>query len=246
MPTPHIAAQKGDFAETVLMPGDPLRAKFMAENFLQDAKLITAVRNMYGYTGTYKGKKISIMGSGMGVPSFSIYAAELCRFYGVKNIIRVGSCGSVRDEVKMGDLILAMGAATDSNVYNIRHKYTFAPCADFEMLSRAVSVAKEKGVTYHVGSVFTSDLFYHPDPDFFDICEKMGMKGIEMEIAALYSIAAEYDVKALGICTVADEIRHHPEKPGERTFTGLPSEDRQKKLVDMMEVALETAITFTN
>lgn len=245
MPTPHIAAAKGDFAETVLLPGDPLRAKFIAEHFLEDPKMVSAVRNMFAYTGTYKGKRISVMGTGMGIPSFSIYASELCRFYGVKNLIRVGSCGSVLDHVKMGDLVFAMNAATDSNIYKVRHgKYTFAPCCDFELLKTATDNAKAKGLPYHVGSVFTSDLFYHPDPEFFDQCEKMGVSGIEMEVAALYSTAAEYKVRALGVCTVADEIRPHPDKPGERTFTGLASEERQTKFIGMMEVALETALTL--
>jgi len=241
MPTPHIAAQKGEFAETVLLPGDPLRAKFIAEKFLEDAKLVTAVRNMYGYTGTYKGKKISVMGTGMGVPSFSIYASELVRFYDVKNLIRVGSCGSVLENVKMGDIVFAMGAATDSSVYATRYKYHYSPTADFDLLSTAVNLCKEREYDHHVGTVFTSDLFYHPDPDFFDTVEKMGCVGLEMEVAALYSVAVEFNARALGICTVSDEIRKT--ETGERTFTGLKPEEREKSLVKMMEVALDTAIT---
>jgi len=242
MPTPHIAAAKGEFAETVLLPGDPLRAKFIAEKFLTDAKLVTAVRNMYGYTGTYKGKRISVMGTGMGIPSFSIYASELARFYDVKTLIRIGSCGSVLEKVKMGDIVFAMGAASDSSLYSVRYKYHFTPNADYDLLSTAVNISREKEFDHHVGTVFTSDLFYHPDPEFFDIVEKMGCVGLEMEVAALYSIAQEFGVRALGMCTVSDEIRKT--ESGERTFTGLKPEEREKSLVKMMEVALETAISF--
>eukprot|EP00397_Hematodinium_sp_SG-2012_P028420 GEMP01029922.1.p1 GENE.GEMP01029922.1~~GEMP01029922.1.p1 ORF type:complete len:253 (+),score=36.84 GEMP01029922.1:247-1005(+) len=247
MPTPHISAQKGEFAEAVLLPGDPLRAKYIADTYLDDAKLITSVRNMLGYTGTYKGVRVSVMGTGMGVPSISIYATELIRFYDVKTLIRVGSCGSVMDNVNLGDLIVAMSAATDSNVYDVRQQnYRMTPVADYELLSTAVNKASAKGVPYHVGPVFSTDLFYHPDTTLFDMLERHQILGVEMETSGLYSLAAELKVQALTICTVSDEIRKDPAKPSGRTFKGMTSDERQTSLTAMMEVALETVYELAN
>jgi purine-nucleoside phosphorylase len=197
MPTPHIAAQAGEFAETVLMPGDPLRAKFIAENFLDDAKCITQVRNMFGYTGTYKGKRISVMGSGMGIPSVSIYATELYKDYGVEKIIRIGSCGAVRDDINIRDIIIGMAASTDSNVNRQRlHNVDFAACADFSLLKSVVDTAEKIGKAVHVGNIFTADLFYTPQPEMFASMEKYGILAVEMEAAGLYGVAAEYGKKS--------------------------------------------------
>ena len=191
MPTPHIEAQAGDFAETVLMPGDPLRAKFIAENFLDDVKCVTKVRNMFGYTGTYKGKRISVMGSGMGVPSISIYATELYRDYGVEKIIRIGSCGAIRDDIKIRDIVIGMAASTDSNVNRQRiSNVDFAACADFSLLKSVVDTAEKMGKAVHVGNIFTADLFYTPQPEIFATLEKYGVLAVEMEAAGLYGVAA--------------------------------------------------------
>lgn len=192
MTTPHIEAAAGDFAETVLMPGDPLRAKFIAENFLEDAKCVTRVRNMYGYTGTYKGKRISVMGSGMGVPSISIYATELYKEYGVENIIRIGSCGAVRDDIKVRDIIVGMAASTDSNVNRSRfNNFDFAACADFSLLKSVVDTAEKMELKVNVGNIFTADLFYTPQPEMFSLMESRGILAVEMEAAGLYGVAAE-------------------------------------------------------
>ena len=234
MPTPHISAQFGDFAETVLMPGDPLRAKFIAENFLEDAQCITQVRNMFGYTGTYKGKRISVMGSGMGVPSVSIYATELYKDYGVEKIIRIGSCGAVRDDIKIRDIIIGMAASTDSNVNRQRmHNVDFAACADFSLLKSVVDTAEKMGKEVHVGNIFTADLFYTPQPEMFASMEKYGILAVEMEAAGLYGIAAEYGKKALTVLTVSDHI-----KTGEQTT----ATERETTFKDMMELTLESVL----
>jgi purine-nucleoside phosphorylase len=234
MSTPHIEAQQGDFAETVLMPGDPLRAKFIAENFLEDAKLITQVRNMYGYTGTYKGKRISVMGSGMGIPSISIYATELYKFYGVENIIRIGSCGALPEEIKVRDIVIGMAASTDSNVNRNRLSgVDFAATADFSLLKKVVDTADRMNQNVHVGNIFTADLFYTPNPEMFAKMEQYGLLAVEMEAAGLYGVAAEYGKKALCVLTVSDHI-----KTGEQTT----AEERQNTFKDMMELTLESIL----
>ncbi|WP_421324935.1 purine-nucleoside phosphorylase, partial [Aeromonas sp. 604176] len=186
MATPHINAKDGAFADTVLMPGDPLRAKYIAETFLENVEQICDVRNMFGFTGTYKGRRISVMGHGMGIPSCSIYAKELITDYGVKTLIRVGSCGAVREDVKLRDVVIGMGACTDSKVNRLRFKdHDFAAIADFDLVANAVQAAKNKGVAVRVGNIFSADLFYTPDPSMFDVMEKYGILGVEMEAAGI-------------------------------------------------------------
>ncbi len=232
--TPHINAPAGAFADAVLMPGDPLRAKYIAETFLQDAQQVTNVRNMFGYTGTYKGRRISVMGHGMGIPSCSIYAKELITEYGVKKIIRVGSCGAVRPDVHIRDVIIGLGACTDSKVNRIRFKDNdFAAIADFNLTSAAVAAAKQKGVVVRVGNLFSADLFYTPDVEMFDVMEKYGILGVEMEAAGIYGVAAEFGARALAICTVSDHIR-----TGEQTSP----DERQLTFNEMIEVALESIL----
>lgn len=234
MSTPHISANAGEFAKTVLMPGDPLRAKFIAENFLDNAKCITSVRNMFGYTGTYKGQPISVMGSGMGIPSISIYATELYKDYGVESIIRIGSCGAVRDDIKIRDVIIGMAASTDSNVNRQRlSQCDFAACADFSLLHKVVNTADKLGKKVHVGNIFTADLFYTPQPEMFALMEKYGILAVEMEAAGLYGVAAEYGKKALTVLTVSDHI-----KTGEQTT----AEERENTFKDMMELTLESVL----
>jgi len=234
--TPHINAEKGEFAETVLFPGDPLRAKYIAETFLEDAKEITNVRNMLGFTGTYKGKRISVMGSGMGIPSCSIYAKELITVYDVKNIIRVGSCGAVSRDVKVMDVIIGMGASTDSNVNRIRfNDFDLSAIADYKLLRTAVDMAEKHGIEAKVGNIFSADLFYTPMPEMFDILEKYNILGVEMEAAGLYGVASEYGANALAILTVSDHIR-----TGEQTTP----EERQTTFNEMILIALDTAIAL--
>lgn len=235
MATPHINAEKGDFAKTVLLPGDPLRAKYIAETFLEDVKQVTDVRNILGFTGTYKGKKVSVMGSGMGIPSASIYATELIKEYGVENIIRVGTCGAVSKEVKVLDVIIGMGACTDSKVNRMRFSgHDFAAIADYGLLRKAVDAAEEAGISVKVGNIFSADLFYTPDPGMFDTLEKLNVLGVEMEAAGLYGVAAEFGAKALTILTVSDHIR-----TGEVTT----SEERQTSFNEMIIVALDSLLT---
>ncbi|MCA1931825.1 purine-nucleoside phosphorylase [Rheinheimera sp.] len=231
MATPHINAPEGAFADTVLMPGDPLRAKHIADTFLQDVVCVNTVRNMFGYTGTYQGKKVSVLGSGMGIPSMSIYATELVKFYGVKNIIRIGSCGGLPLDVKVRDVVIAMGASTDSNVNRNRlgGNLDFAALADFGLLERAVAAGRAKNIDVKVGNLFTSDLFYNPDPTLFDRLEKYGVLGVEMEAAGLYGVAAEFGIKALAIMTVSDHIR---------TGEALSADLRQTSFNEMVEIAL--------
>lgn len=236
--TPHINAPAGAFADVVLMPGDPLRAKYIAETFLDDVKEVTNVRNMLGFTGNYKGRRVSVMGHGMGIPSCSIYAKELITEYGVKKIIRVGSCGAVRQDVKVRDVVIGMGACTDSKVNRIRFRDNdFAAIADFEMIQAAVEAAKNKGVPVRVGNLFSADLFYTPDVQMFDVMEKYGILGVEMEAAGIYAVAAEFGAKALTICTVSDHIR-----TGEQTS----AEERQLTFNDMLEIALESVLIGDN
>ncbi len=236
MSTPHINAKPGDFAETLLMPGDPLRAKYIAETFLTDARRVADVRNMYGYTGTYKGKAISIMGSGMGVPSMSIYAKELITDYGVKNIIRVGTCGGVAADIKLRDVIIAMGASTDSGVNRLRLRgYDFAALADFGLMEKAVAAARAASIPVRVGNVFTSDLFYSPDSELMPTLEKMNILAVDMEAAGLYGVAAEYGAKALTVMTVSDHIIR-----GEATS----AEERQTTFNDMIKLTLEATLSI--
>ncbi|MGF1764134.1 purine-nucleoside phosphorylase [Aliivibrio kagoshimensis] len=234
MGTPHINAEMGDFADVVLMPGDPLRAKYIAETFLQDVKEVCNVRSMLGFTGTYKGRKISVMGHGMGIPSCSIYATELIKDFGVKKLIRVGSCGAVRDDIKLRDVVIGMGASTDSKVNRMRFKdHDFAAIADFDMVRNAQEAAKAKGIPVVIGNIFSAELFYTPDPDMFKVMEKYGIVGVEMEAAGIYGVAAEYGAKALTICTVSDHI-----KTGEQTT----ADERQTTFNDMMEIALDSVL----
>jgi purine-nucleoside phosphorylase len=234
MATPHINAEMGDFADVVLMPGDPLRAKYIAETFLENVKQVCDVRSMFGYTGTYKGRAISIMGHGMGIPSCSIYATELIKDFGVKKIIRVGSCGAVRDDVNLRDVVIGMGASTDSKVNRIRfNDHDFAALADYDMVQNAVTAAKAKGINVKVGNIFSADLFYTPNFEFFQTMKKYGIVGVEMEAAGIYGLAAEYGAKALTICTVSDHILR-----GEETT----SEERQSTFNEMIEIALESVL----
>lgn len=233
MTTPHINAEVGQFAETVLMPGDPLRAKHIADTFLTDVVQVNTVRNMFGFTGKYKGKTVSVMGSGMGVPSISIYATELVKFYGVKNIIRIGSCGGLPLSVKLREVVIAMGASTDSAVNRNRLQgMDFAAIASFDLLERAVQAARAKQIGVKVGNVFTSDLFYNPNEMLFDTLEKYGVLGVEMEAAGLYGVAAEFGINALAIMTVSDHIR---------TGESLSAAERQTSFNEMVEIALELA-----
>ena len=232
--TPHINAEAGAFAKTVLFPGDPLRAKFIAETFLEDVKQVTDVRNMFGFTGTYKGKKVSVMGSGMGIPSASIYATELITEYGVENIIRVGTCGAVSPDVKVLDVIIGMGASTDSAVNRTRFKgYDLAAIADYGLLRKAVESAEAKEISVKVGNIYSADLFYTPEPDIFDLMEKYNILGVDMEAAGLYGVAAEFGAKALTILTVSDHIR-----TGEKTS----AEERQTSFREMILVALDSLL----
>ncbi|MDO5541131.1 MAG: purine-nucleoside phosphorylase [Eubacteriales bacterium] len=235
MSTPHNAARMGDIAETILLPGDPLRAKVIAETFLEDAVQFNSVRNMFGYTGTYKGKKVSVMGTGMGMPSIGIYSHELIHFYEVKNLIRVGSCGATSEKTKLGDIIMAQGACTDSNY---AHQYqlpgTMSAIADYKLLKTAQETAEKEGFPYCVGNVLSADVFYTETPEWKSWA-KMGVLGIEMESYALYCEAARAGVRALGIFTVSDSV-----VTGEATS----AEERQNKFTNMMKVALETAIAI--
>ena len=231
VPTPHISAKRGDFAETVLMPGDPLRAKFIAENFLTDAVLVNNVRGINGYTGYYKGKRVSVMASGMGHPSIGIYSYELYNFYGVKNIIRVGSCGSFDKDLHVRDIIIAQGACTNGNYASqYRLPGTFCPIADFDLLRRAVESAERLGVNYKVGNILSSDTFYDDSNSGMEWA-KMGVLGVEMESAALYCNAARAGKSALCICTVSDSFIY----PEENTT----AEERQTSFTKMMEIALD-------
>ena len=232
--TPHIKATPEDFAKTVLMPGDPLRAKFIAENYLENPILVNNVRGINGYTGNYKGERVSVMASGMGIPSIGIYSYELYNFFGVENIIRVGSVGGISDKVKLGDVIFGLGASTTSN-FGVQYDLdgVFAPTCDYRLLKVATEEAEKPGVRYHVGNILSSDIFYNADPKTSDKWRELGILGVEMEAAGLYMNAAKAGKSALAICTVSDHL-----------YTGesLSSDDRQNSFTDMMEIALETAI----
>lgn len=231
-PTPHLEAAPGDFAETVLMPGDPLRAKHIADEFLENVRQVNGVRGMLGFTGDYKGLKVSVMGSGMGIPSISIYAKELWTEFGVENIIRVGSCGTVHPDIKLRDVLIGTGACTDSKVNRSRFNgHDFAAIADFELARKAVAAAERLQIPVRTGNLFSADLFYTPEPAMFDVMESMGILGIEMEAAGLFGCAAECGKQALAICTVSDHIR-----TGESTT----SEERQTSFNEMIQVTLES------
>ena len=236
MATPHINAEVGDFAKTVLMPGDPLRAKFIAETYLTDAKLVNNVRGIQGYTGYYKGKKVSVMASGTGQPSIGIYSYELYKFFEVENIIRVGSCGSFDKDLHVRDIVLAQGACTNGNYASqYRLPGTFAPIADFNLLSEASNQCKKLGVNYKVGNILSSDTFYDDANSGLEWA-KMGVLGVEMESAALYMNASRLGKKALCICSVSDSFIYKDED--------LSAEERQTSFTAMITVALETAISI--
>lgn len=222
MSTPHISAVPGAFAESVLLPGDPARARHVAETLLDDAVQVTAVRNMFGYTGTWKGRRVSVMGTGMGIPSCSIYATELVREYGVKRLVRVGTCGGVADALRLGDLVVALGAGTDSNANRLRFGgHDFAATADFGLLRAVVDAAAAAGVPLHVGNVFSTDLFYHPQADLVDLLACFGVLGIEMEAAGLYGVAAAHGVQALAVLAVSDHLRRNEHMTPEQREAGL-------------------------
>ncbi len=233
MGTAHNSAQKGDFAKTVLMPGDPLRAKFLAETFLDDPKLVNNVRGVQGYTGTYKGVPVSVMASGMGMPSIGIYAHELYTEYGVENIMRVGSAGAISDKLKLRDVVAAQGACTNSN---FSHQYQlpgpFAPIADFTLLETAVNAAREMGIEMPVGNLLSSDVFYDASAATMKWAQ-MGVLAVEMEAAALYMTAAYHGKRALAICSISDSLV---------TGEELSPEERQTTFTNMMKIALETAV----
>ncbi len=229
----HIGAKEGDVASTVLLPGDPLRAKYIAENFLTDAICYNQVRGMYGYTGTYKGKSVSIQGTGMGIPSISIYVNELITNYKAKSLIRIGSCGSMQADIKIREVILAMSASTDSHINKIRFNgMDYAPTASFNLLKRAHDIALEKDIPIKIGSVLTSDTFYNDDPNSWKHWANYGILAVEMETAVLYTLAAKFKVNALSILTVSDSLVTREE---------TTSEERQKTFNQMVEVALELA-----
>jgi purine-nucleoside phosphorylase len=234
MPTPHISAQSSEFAEAVLLPGDPLRAQFIAEHFLDGARQVTGVRNMLGYTGSYQGMAVSVMGTGMGIPSASIYATELVTEYGARRLVRVGSCGAISTGLALRDIVVAIGACTDSGVNRARYAgWDFAATADFGLARAAVDAASRSEINVHVGNVHSADLFYNPDPGAFDVMERMGVLAVEMEAAGLYGVAAERGARALAILTVSDHIR---------TGGVTTAEERERTFGEMVTVALEALV----
>lgn len=231
--TIHIGAQKGEVAETVLMPGDPYRAKWAAETFLTDARLVNETRGMLGFTGTWQGNPVTIQGSGMGMPSLSIYANELIRDFGAQTLIRIGSCGGMQPYVGIRDVIIAMTASTLSTPSRgIFKELNFAPCADWSLLRAAVAAAEKKGTKTHVGGIYSSDVFYDERPDLNEQMTRHGILGVEMEAAELYNVAARHAVRALAVLTVSDHLQ---------TGEALPSEDRERSFGDMVEIALTAA-----
>lgn len=239
-PTPHIKAVPEDFAKTVLMPGDPLRSKYIAEHFLDNAVLVNNVRGIHGYTGMYKGEKVSVMASGMGMPSMGIYSYELFNFFGVENIMRIGSAGAISKKIKVRDIVLGMGACTNSNYASQYHlPGTFAPIASFDILKICCEEAEKLGAVYHVGNLLSSDTFYNDEENVYDgfksvpSWDKMGVMAIEMEAAALYMNAARAGKNALAVCTVSDHII---------TGEALDADERQTSFTQMMELALNTAV----
>jgi len=234
MATKHMNAAPGDFAETVLMPGDPLRAQYIAETYLDDARRVTDVRNMWGYTGSYKSRPVSVMAHGMGIPSASIYTHELITAYDVKRVVRVGSCGTSHPDVRLRDIIIAMGASTDSNCNRMRFGgYDLAALASFDLVEKAVRTARARKLRYHVGNIFSADLFYTPDPDMFGTMARYGVYGVEMEAAGIFPIAVENGAEALAICTVSDDITS-----GEH----LSTDERATGFDEMIRLALDTVV----
>ncbi|WP_417307431.1 purine-nucleoside phosphorylase [Devosia sp.] len=234
--TPHNHAKPGDYAETVLLPGDPLRAKWVAETFLDDARLVNSVRNCLGYTGTWKGKPVSVQATGMGQPSLSIYVHELINSYEVQNLIRIGTCGGLNAGVKVRDLIIAQGATTDSAIVRDAFPgFNYSPIADFGLLRSSVEKAEAAGLRYHVGNMFSSDVFYHAEPGLegYGTLPQHGILGVEMEAAALYTLAARFGRKALAVCTMTDCLITRDE---------LSAEDRQSSLKEMVTLALDVAV----
>ncbi|HEY2950544.1 MAG TPA: purine-nucleoside phosphorylase [Micromonosporaceae bacterium] len=231
----HIGAKPGEIAERVLLPGDPLRAKWIAETYLEDAKCYSTVRNMFGFTGRYQGVDLSVQGSGMGMPSASIYAHELINEYGVQTLIRVGSCGALSESLQLRDVVAAIGSSTDSNMNRMRFDglVDYAPVADFGLLRTAVDVAARRGIEMHVGPILAADAFYSDRPDLYDALAEYGVLAVEMESAALYTIAARFRARALTILTVSDHI-----KTGEHTSTA----EREQTFSQMVEIALDTVI----
>jgi purine-nucleoside phosphorylase len=233
--TVHISAKPGDIAETVLMPGDPYRARWAAETFLKDVQLVNEVRGMLGFTGTWNGHRVSIQGSGMGMPSLSIYANELISEFDVKTLIRIGSCGGMQPHVGIRDVIIAMTASTiTSPSSGIFKEINYAPCADWGLLSAAVKAAEKKGSTTHVGGIYSSDVFYAERPDLDEQMVRHGILGVEMEAAELYTLAARHNRRALAVLTVSDHLQ---------TGEALPAEDRERSFGDMVEIALEAAFS---
>lgn len=231
MPTPHISAVEGDIAEAILLPGDPLRAKFIAETFLDDATEVTSVRGMLGFTGSYKGMPVSVMGTGMGIPSASIYITELIRFYGVKRLVRVGSCGGLTEDVPLRGIILASGACTDSAVNRERYGgWDFAATADYGLLSATAGAAVDSGLDVHVGNVHSSDSFYNPVTNALEIWQGMNVLAVEMEAAGLYGVAAAEGARALTVLTVSDHLISQEE---------TTSDERERTFGDMVTLALE-------
>jgi purine-nucleoside phosphorylase len=231
MPTPHISAVEGDIAEAILLPGDPLRAKFIAETFLDDATEVTSVRGMLGFTGSYKGMPVSVMGTGMGIPSASIYITELIRFYGVKRLVRVGSCGGLTEDVPLRGIILASGACTDSAVNRERYGgWDFAATADYRLLSATAGAAVDSGLDVHVGNVHSSDSFYNPVTNALEIWQGMNVLAVEMEAARLYGVAAAEGARALTVLTVSDHLISQEE---------TTSDERERTFGDMVTLALE-------
>jgi purine-nucleoside phosphorylase len=230
----HINAKEGQIAENILLPGDPMRAKFIAENFLQDVVCYNEIRGMYGFTGNYKGKSVSVQGTGMGMPSISIYVNELIESYGVKNLIRVGTCGSYQEDIKIRDLVIAMAASTDSNINNIRFQgCNFAPTASFKLLNKAYETAVKKGINPRVGNVFSSDTFYGDDAESWKLWARFGCLAVEMEAAALYTVAAKYGVDALALLTVSDHFISRE---------ASTAAERETTFTKMIEVALDTLL----
>lgn len=234
--TPHISAAPGDFAPICLLPGDPLRARYVAEHHLDDARLVTSVRNMEGYTGTYEGAPISVMGTGMGIPSASIYATELITRYDVGTIIRIGSCGGIQPYLGLADVVIAVGASTDSNVNRMRFRgYDFAALADFGVTRALVEAAEARGETVHAGNIISSDLFYHPDAEIFARCGELGILAAEMEAAGLFGLAAEHGARAGALMTVSDVMGGGAE---------MTPEERQTSLDAMISIALEASVAL--
>lgn len=233
--TPHNHAKAGDYAPAVLLPGDPLRAKWIAETFFEAPRLVNSVRNCLGYTGTWKGKPVSVQASGMGQPSLAIYVHELINVYGVQSLIRVGTCGGLNAKVKVRDLILAQGASTDSSIVKGRFgAFNFAPIADFGLLRSAADKAEAAGLRFHAGNLLSSDIFYHADGFAgYDKLPEHGVLGVEMEAAVLYTLAARFGVKALTICTMTDCLITHAE---------ISADERQSSLTEMVELALDVAV----